>query len=293
MESQNQDVLPNEDSERIFQERIIPRLQRAGAAAQARAWLLGGQPGAGKSSLAGKNSPIEQGVQISKDLFRVEHPDWLQLLAEDHETASSRTARDATKWLFKSIDWLVGKKHNIVIDGTLRNPAHADELVSILREARYHIKVHFVATPWAISLMSVVERYWKNSRDTGFPFRVCRRSIYEAGCEGVLATAACMDQQTILVDALHVHCRRSEEEIYSRDASLPHLSSGAAQAIRNEQRRLWTPRETEEFLDRYCSLRSSLVERDEKWTQWFDDIARLARPIMPLRFNFPDEVQVA
>lgn len=146
MENQSQGALPRRENERIFQERIIPRLESADGAALSRAWVLGGQPGAGKSSLLGRNSSTEQGVPISKDSLRVEHPDWLELLEADHETASSLTSVDATIWAFKSIDWLIDKKRNIIMDGTLRNPEHAAALVRTLKSAHYRVKVHFVAT---------------------------------------------------------------------------------------------------------------------------------------------------
>lgn len=293
MESLSENALPREENERIFQERIIPQLESSDAAAHSRAWLVGGQPGAGKSSLVGKNSSSERGIQVGTDLFRREHPYWLQCLTEDHETATSRTSADAKIWVARSVDWLIAKHRNIVVDGTLRDPQYAENLVSTLKAAEYHVKVHFVATQPAVSLMSVVERYWENFKQTGLPFRMCRRPLYESGCGGVLVTAERMDRREIAVDALHVYCRRTRQEIYPHDTPISHSTGGAADAIRVEQGRTWSHEEAEVFLDKYLTLRSSLVGGDGKWHQWFDDIARLAQPVLPSGFPTLEDWQLA
>ncbi|WP_186832127.1 zeta toxin family protein [Streptomyces sp. ISID311] len=290
-------ALPRERNEEIFREKVVRTLTSFPAyfnrSRSPQAWILGGQPGAGKSTLAGKYGLLAgRAVEISADRFRVFHDKWGDLLEENDETAAHLTNPDARLWVEKAADHLIGRSANVLVDATLSDPIYACRLLDKF-PAEYRVKVIFVATPRPVSLWSNVKRYDDLSGLEGRPVRTCRREGYDEVCDGVLTTAERIDNLSIPVDAVRVVCRRTSLEIYRADvkSSSGGLPSGdwggIAEAIRFEQYRTWDSDYTEAFLMDYHGLRTKMAWRGARWDPWFHDIGELARPLMAPGFELP------
>lgn len=90
--------------------------------------FFGGQPGAGKSSI--QDSTVEQlrsadgydtVAQVIGDELRAYHPMYDSLLSSGDEDAAFYTDRDSGRWVEQSIDFVLGRRLHLVLEGTLRS----------------------------------------------------------------------------------------------------------------------------------------------------------------------------
>src|SRR5262245_52301245 len=87
-----------------------------------RLFMLGGQPGAGKSNVrkAITDSPQGRGsVVIDPDELRTYHPKYLDFVRENPGTAAGRVQPDASKWAAELRAAATEARVNIIYDGTL------------------------------------------------------------------------------------------------------------------------------------------------------------------------------
>ena len=88
-----------------------------------KAYVLGGQPGAGKSGLIKRASQLcfNNIIIISGDDFRKFHPDYKQLQERYGKDSPKYTAAFAGKMTEAILNKAVSEHYNIVIEGTFRN----------------------------------------------------------------------------------------------------------------------------------------------------------------------------
>lgn len=203
--------LSESQHEQIFRDRIIPRELSAGTP-QVRpvVYLLGGQPGAGKSRTEGALLAAlrEHGgaVGIDGDDLRPYHPEYNRLMREDDRTAAFYTDKDSGRWVWKAIQHLADRQVNMVVAGTMRRPGVVREIAEHLKERGYRVEAAIVAAPAAMSRLGIVKRYQEQRRARGAG-RFTTRESHDAGYQGVLDTAAALDAEPF-VDAVHVYGRR-------------------------------------------------------------------------------------
>ena len=123
------DVLKKPEHDAILNEKIIPELLgHIQPAKKPTLFMLGGQPGAGKSKVrdAIKGSKQGQGsLVIDADELRTYHPRYLELVAKNPDTAAGEVHADAIAWATELHAAALKKQVNIIYDGTLGNPATA------------------------------------------------------------------------------------------------------------------------------------------------------------------------
>lgn len=210
--------------EAIFQQRIVPRrLSRAIPWQRPTAYLLAGQPGAGKTQIksavvpftlkaARDDRPRGGAIEIGSDKLRTFHPGYRELQRADDQTAASYTNADARLWVDEAVDYLVERRANVVLDSTLGKPDVAQSIIERFRDAGYRVEVAFVATPRALSLLGNLHRYQNQTHKKGFG-RIVERANHDYAYTGVLETADRIDTGR-LADAVHVY-RRGGERIYT------------------------------------------------------------------------------
>ena len=146
----------------ILQRILADRLSRLAPAAAPRCFLLGGQPGAGKTGL---RRAIEQALGDAKPLLidpdelREYHPDYVALVAADPDHAASRVHPDAAQWADELRAAALARGVNVIVDGTLRDAAWAVEMARQATATGYAVEVHAVAVPLEISAQGVRERF--------------------------------------------------------------------------------------------------------------------------------------
>lgn len=126
-----------------------------------RAFLLGGQSGAGKTRLQkllieayGQNV-----IVINGDEYRSAHPRFAQIQQQHGIDAPAHTAKWSGAMVEALIDALSGEHYNLIIEGTLRTSSVPLRTAKILKERGYQVDLALMAVKPEISLVSCQIRY--------------------------------------------------------------------------------------------------------------------------------------
>lgn len=124
-------------------------------------FVLGGQPGAGKSRLVTK-----LGLELHRDLliingdeFRRYHPDFDQIQAQYGKDAPKHTAEFSANMTELVLDRALHEQYNISIEGTFRTAEVPMATLDKMREHGYQTAVHIQTAPTEVSWQSTLERY--------------------------------------------------------------------------------------------------------------------------------------
>lgn len=121
-----------------------------------RAFLLGGQSGAGKTTLhtlCMREFP-EDGISINGDEYRTEHPRFYELDAQFGADAVSHTAAWAGQMVEALIEQFSAIGYNLVIEGTLRTSEVPLRTARLLCDRGYAVSLALMAVKPEISLVS-------------------------------------------------------------------------------------------------------------------------------------------
>ncbi|MCT7910724.1 zeta toxin family protein [Aliarcobacter butzleri] len=126
-------------------------------------FILGGQPGAGKSNLLleAKKKLNRNILEINGDNFRKYHPDYKKLQKEKGQDTSIYTQEFAAKMANAILSKAINEKYNIVIEGTFRTVETPIRTLKQLKDNGYETNVLVQTCKQEISWDSCLERYEK------------------------------------------------------------------------------------------------------------------------------------
>lgn len=124
-------------------------------------YVLGGQPGAGKSILIKRlvNKHANQLVVVNGDYFRKFHPNYDALVNQYGKDSVEHTAEFAGTLVEKVINKAIADQQNIVIEGTFRTALTPIKTLTELKSNGYRTEVWIVSTNPQTSFQSTLERY--------------------------------------------------------------------------------------------------------------------------------------
>lgn len=142
---------------RLTHEEITPQEHPIG-------FVLGGQPGAGKSMLIAlaKEYTRDNIIIINGDDFRYYHPDFKTLYKTYGDDFVTHTAEFSGGMVERAIDKAIKNKFNIVVEGTFRNANTPLQTLEKLKNAGYRTEVMIKTAPATTSWKSTHERYNKD-----------------------------------------------------------------------------------------------------------------------------------
>lgn len=137
------------------------------------AYILAGQPGAGKSFLRKAiieffSRENEHYITIDPDEFRELHPRFTEYNEEDDKETAARTHPDASRVAHELLDAAISGNLNVIIDGTLKDSGKALDLVKKLNAAGYEIHIKAMCVPLEVSWNSCIARYNDQKQKTGY-----------------------------------------------------------------------------------------------------------------------------
>jgi UDP-N-acetylglucosamine kinase len=124
------------------------------------AYILGGQPGAGKTALQNlirKNN--KNIIVINADSFRKFHPRFNEIHKQYGNDSPKYTQPFINQVTEKLIDELSAEKYNLIIEGTLRTAIVPINTCLELKKKGYQVELHIMAVKRAISYESTILRY--------------------------------------------------------------------------------------------------------------------------------------
>ena len=124
-------------------------------------FVLGGQPGAGKSALVKRliNDFDFNILVINGDEFRRYHPDFDAIQAQYGKDAPKYTAEFSGRMTERAIEKALSEGYNISVEGTFRTAETPMKTLDDMREHGYETAVHIQTAPSEVSWQSTLERY--------------------------------------------------------------------------------------------------------------------------------------
>lgn len=126
-------------------------------------YVLGGQPGAGKSNLISLVEKENKGnvLIVNGDEFRKYHPQFNEIQEKYGKDAPKHTAEFAGKMTGRVIEKALENKFNLVVEGTFRTAETPLKTLSDMKQKGYSTSVYIMTTSAEVSWNSTLERYDK------------------------------------------------------------------------------------------------------------------------------------
>ena len=125
------------------------------------AFLLGGQPGSGKTSLRSAILEETQGnvIVIDNDTFKQQHPNFDELAKLYEKDVVKHVTPYSNRMTEAIISRLSDQGYNLVIEGTGRTTDVPIQTATMLQAKGYETKMYVMAVPKINSYLGTIERY--------------------------------------------------------------------------------------------------------------------------------------
>lgn len=173
-------------------------------------FILGGQPGAGKSVLTKRvyeNFGSSNIVTINSDEFRLNHPQAPEIFALHDKDFAVYTDPDVRAWGKSVFDAAIAGHYNIVFEGTMRTTQICDTIKHLQTEG-YKINILALAVPEIESQISIYARY-QEQLDRYPLARFTSKFSHDAAYHGMLDTLQKIEDER-LYDTITIYNRAGE-----------------------------------------------------------------------------------
>ena len=149
----------NEELELAFQKILKMYISSYSPSKNPKVFLLGGQPGAGKSGLENMLNLKDEYISISGDDYREYYPRFREINLEYGKEASKYTQQWASQITEKLIEKLAKEKYNLIIEGTLRTAQLPLKEADRFRKLGYEVELHVLVVKPEKSYLGTLLRY--------------------------------------------------------------------------------------------------------------------------------------
>ena len=174
--------LPKTEAKKILKEMIIPQITDGIIpSSNKEAFILGGQPGSGKSAFAREILKTNRNmVFINGDDLRAYHPKYYFYLKENDVEAADLTQSVCNFWIEELVRECIKKDLNFIIEGTMRKIEAPLKTSRETKENGYDLNLVAISTPYELSLLSLEYRYFEVKKLEGFARYTKKESHDEA-----------------------------------------------------------------------------------------------------------------
>lgn len=153
-----------EEFKRVKKKRISLLIDKKETQKNPKAFILGGQSGAGKSVLGEKiiNDYDNNIILINGDEYRKFHPRFKELENKYGIDSVKYTQDFSGKMTEALIQELSNMKYNLIIEGTLRTSEVPLKTANLLKNKNYKVHLSIMSVKPYISYLSTLYRYYKN-----------------------------------------------------------------------------------------------------------------------------------
>lgn len=164
MKNDNVEQLVKQTLDEVWEKEIINKNTLATPNQKSpKGFILGGQPGAGKSNLINilGNELNKNAIVINGDDYRKYHPLYNEFQEKYTQDSPKYTAEFAGKMTEAIFQKALNESYNIIIEGTFRTTTTPIKTLEALKEKGYETGVFIQTCNPALSLASCEERYKK------------------------------------------------------------------------------------------------------------------------------------
>jgi predicted ABC-type ATPase len=267
------DNLSSSEHKRIFEQEIKPdKLKGQEPVLRPKMFMLGGQPGAGKTNVrkAITNQPqFAKALIVDPDDLRTYHPRYLQFVKEDPDSAAGRVHYDASKWAQELREVAVKLKLNIILDTTLGgNPSTSVAQAKHAAKAGYDVEVHVAAVPFEMSQQGVRSRYedahetYADDPENNPPPRTVATSKQRESFDKIpVAIEKLADSGAVSRVRIATRGGQSLSDISGKFAVKKDGGKTSTKALKDERTRPWTKQEIDHFESANKKIEDKLQKR--------------------------------
>ena len=224
------------------------------------AFLLGGQPGAGKTTLhAIIKESNDNVIIVDNDSFKRLHPDYQELENKLGKEVISAVTPFSNRLTEAIVERLSSDGYNLVIEGTLRTTEVPIKTTQLLKDKGYNVSLYIIATSFEQSYISTIERYEE-------AFKMNPKSARYTPIENQLITVKALPENLKKLVDSHIFkevviYNRESERLYSsiENSNIePHL------LLREELQKKEKPLEAIQELDKVIELIKSNHHEDSE-----------------------------
>lgn len=256
-----------------------------------RAVILGGQPGAGKSELAGEAvRELRQSggaVVIDADRMREDNPHYKQLSKDDPQNAADRTQKEAGEWATRLTMTAIEKRRNVVVDGTMRNPENTRALATQLKAAGYDVEARVLAVNPETSLTRARLRFEEqmSARGTG---RFVNPAQHDHAYAAISRNVAALEGEK-LVDRIKIY-DANQRPIYANEQAHGAWKQApeSAQALEQERGRDWSHAEKRNYISALEDIAALAKQRTQQPDQVIESKLEGARAELTRMERLPE-----
>jgi hypothetical protein len=175
--------------------------------------LLGGQPASGKSRLttvAEKAHENHSFLKVNGDEYRIYHPEH-DLLIKDVSAYSEKTQPFSNVFTEKLIEEAIENKLNIIVEGTMRNPAVPQKTAAMFRDAGFRVEAYVIAAPSLFTETGIYIRYLRELQLQGFG-RLSDIDSHNRAVTGLLQSVDSLYRHRS-IDKLSIHTHMAGEKV--------------------------------------------------------------------------------
>ena len=171
-------------------------------------FVLGGQPGAGKSNLLEKIANHLDGnvLIINADEFRRYHPQFDEIQAHYGDDAPKHTAEFSGKMAEQILNKALTEHYNIAIEGTFRTAETPLNTLDLMKSHGYKTAVYIQTCPRELSWQSTIKRYNAMIK-AGMTPRAVDKNHHDLVCDRLPENA----------DTVYQSGKADEFQVYSRN----------------------------------------------------------------------------
>ena len=221
-------------------------------------YILGGQPGAGKSVLTEsimKNLDDDNIISINGDEFRLWHPKAQEIFKKHKKMFTEYTDADFRTWTSAIFDEAIQNHYNIVFEGTMRTDRICDTIKQKLLPAGYQINILVMAVPAIKSRISIYSRYQEQLEK--YPIaRFTSRTSHDEGYDGMLSTLRKIEDEH-LYDTIKVYNRNGDVLFQTGDKDI-------VSAINKERQKPLSKEDAESLTEQCDILLEKMAARNEE-----------------------------
>lgn len=212
------------------------------------ALIVGGQTGAGKSTLASgikETFPDGNYVRVSTDELRDYHPQIDEINKLDDKLYAELTREDAAAWQQTLFDRSIETDRNIRYEGTLQNTQGITDRLQDLKDNGYQVTIQVIATHERDSTLGIYERYESGIITHGHG-RYVPQEFHDRSYDALPDTVREIEQQQ-LADRIQIFDRSGE---CIHDNQLEHdkwTKPGSAEVLEKGREHELTPEQIKEY----------------------------------------------
>lgn len=134
-----------------------------------RAYLVVGQPGAGKTQIVEQISIGKNIAFINGDSYRKFYPDYINLYQKYGDEIINITKKFSGEITENLIEKLSDKKINLIIEGTLRTTEVPEKTRNLLSNKQYQVELDVIVVKPEISWLRTIKRFQEMENEGSIP----------------------------------------------------------------------------------------------------------------------------